>query len=541
MTPLLPENAPFNAEQRAWLSGFFAALIGSPEAMAVLPTDGPEALETPLDRSRPPAAGLGVDATVAATWHDPALALAARMERAEGLALPHRLYAAMGQQDCGQCGYLCQSYARALFDGSEQDATLCTPGGRETRRKLKELLAERDPVPGADEIATPSRSSTSPGAPARAGMSRQHPLPARLIEATPLHANGSERDTRHVAFELPADAPAYAPGDALGVLPRNDPVLVQGLLARLDLTAETILASVDPEASAFDLLSVQLDITRPSDECLELLGSLATDPVERELLMHWIEEGPEEGTDLLEVLERCPGLRPDPVRLLGSLSRLQPRLYSIASSPDARPGVVDLTVGIVRYERGGRVRHGVATGCLADAITGTTELPIYLQPSAHFHLPTDPATPIIMVGPGTGIAPFRGFLQTRARVPEALRGPSWLFFGNPHAATDFLYRQEIEGWLADGTLSRLSTAFSRDQAEKIYVQQRMREEAALLWQWLHEDGACFYVCGDARRMAGDVQAALLHIAEHAGGLEPASARRWLDRLTSDGRYLRDVY
>jgi sulfite reductase (NADPH) flavoprotein alpha-component len=540
MSPLLPESAPFTAEQRAWLNGFFAALFGAGRDAVLLPAASP-GMPLPAASAMATAAGAAVaDDGVAVTWKDPTLTLETRMERARGLALPHRLHAAMGQQDCGQCGYLCASYAQALHEGSETDTTLCVPGGRETRRKLKELLLERA-APKADgpAVASPSPSAAGVGP----GRSRQQPVRARLIETTPLHAVSEERDTRHVAIALPPGAPGYAPGDALGVLPRNDPELVARLLTRLGLAgaAASAPATAASGPAVEERLATELDITKPSDECLELLASSAEAEAERELLLTWLREGPEEGVDLLEILERCPGLRPDPDRLLASLARLQPRLYSIASSPDARPGVVELTVGVVRYERGGRRRHGVASGCLARARPGETELDVYLQPNTHFRLPADPAVPIVMVGPGTGIAPFRGFLQARAQLPSDRRGPAWLFFGNPHAARDFLYQRELEGWLADGTLSRLSTAFSRDQADKVYVQHRMREEGALLWHWLQEDAACFYVCGDAKRMAGDVEAALLEIAAHEGGLAPEAARQWLAGLAQGGRYRRDVY
>jgi len=539
MTPLLPDNAPFTPDQRAWLSGFFAALLGTDTLLDGVHTAAlPLPVDAPTPAPRTVAAPAPAADAVVVTWHDPALPLETRMQHAAGLALPHRLYAAMGQQDCGQCGYLCESYARALFDGHESDTTLCTPGGRETRRRLKDLLGERDAPPSAT-AATVAPSPQVVAIPA--GASRQHPLPARILENRPLHGPGAERDTRHVVIERPREFPPHRPGDALGVFPRNASVLIDHLLATLGLTADSLIDMDGAPALAGALLADRLDITRPSDACLTLLLGAATTASDRARLSAWLQDGPEDGVDLLDILAACPSARPDPGALLASLDRLQPRLYSIASCPVASPGRIELTVGVVRYTVDGRPRQGVASGCLADVLSTDTMLPLYLQSSTHFHLPEDPATPIVMVGPGTGIAPFRGFLQARSLVPVDRRGPAWLFFGNPHAACDFLYRDELDAWLADGTLTRLSTAFSRDQADRIYVQQRMREDGATLWQWLAEGGAHFYVCGDAKRMAADVEAALLAVAMDAGGLDANGARAWLAVLTADGRYRRDVY
>ncbi len=220
-----------------------------------------------------------------------------------------------------------------------------------------------------------------------------------------------------------------------------------------------------------------------------------------------------------------------------SLPALKPRLYSIASSPRAEPGQVHLCVGVVQAERRGRVRHGIASAFLAHRAAVHGQILATIQPS-HFRLPADPAVPVIMVGPGTGIAPFRAFLQERAAA--GLRGRSWLFFGDQHEATDFLFAGELQAWLADGTLGRLDTAWSRDQARKVYVQDRMREHAADLWRWL-QDGAHFYVCGDAMRMAKDVDTALREIAARQGGLSEAAAKDWTASLARQGRYLRDVY
>jgi sulfite reductase (NADPH) flavoprotein alpha-component len=287
-------------------------------------------------------------------------------------------------------------------------------------------------------------------------------------------------------------------------------------------------------------LAEALDIARPLDRTLDLLAGAARDPKEAAMLRRLAEaeDGAEPAdADLLDLLEAFPSARPPVADLLASLPTLKPRLYSIASSPLACRDQVELCVSVVRATRRGRVRDGIASCYLGHR--ACTEVPMLAHvQSSHFRLPADPATPVIMVGPGTGIAPFRAFLQHRHATQA--NGASWLFFGDQHEATDFLFRTEIEAWLDSGTLSRLSLAWSRDQAKKIYVQDRMRENAADLWRWL-QDGAHFYVCGDALRMAKDVDTALRDIAREQGRMDAEQARDWIVALARQGRYQRDVY
>jgi sulfite reductase (NADPH) flavoprotein alpha-component len=266
----------------------------------------------------------------------------------------------------------------------------------------------------------------------------------------------------------------------------------------------------------------------------------ATDAGEAALLRRLAEgedgAGPEDA-DLLDLLQHFPSARPPLDALVGSLPALKPRLYSIASSPAAMPGQVHLCVSVVRSRRRQRIRNGIASAFLADR--AVTHGPIFASVSvSHFRLPADPAAPVIMVGPGTGIAPFRAFLQEREAAQ--LRGRAWLFFGDQHAESDFLFRAELEAWLANGTLTRLDTAFSRDQTEKVYVQDRMIEGAAEIWRWMR-DGGYFYICGDATRMARDVDRTLRGIAQSEGGMDEIRARDWMTALARQGRYLRDVY
>jgi sulfite reductase (NADPH) flavoprotein alpha-component len=245
------------------------------------------------------------------------------------------------------------------------------------------------------------------------------------------------------------------------------------------------------------------------------------------------------GREVVDFLSSFPAARFEPAEFIALLRKLQPRLYSIASSPKAHPGEVHLTVGVVRYESHGRQRKGVCSTFLAERVElNVTPLPVFVQPSHGFRLPAEGDRPIIMIGPGTGIAPFRAFLEERRAL--GAKGRTWLFFGDQCQAHDFFYREELEPMLADGALTRLDTAFSRDQLEKIYVQHRMLENARELWEWL-EARAHVYVCGDARRMAKDVDAALHEVIQRAGGQDAAHAAEYVRQMKAERRYQRDVY
>jgi sulfite reductase (NADPH) flavoprotein alpha-component len=510
-TPVIPDNAPFSAAQRAWLNGFLAGLYGGAGQ-----------------------AGMSNAAPVAEPeeflWHDPALELTERLELAAGKPLPRRLMAAMAQLDCGQCGYLCQTYAEALAEGRETSTSLCVPGAKPTARTLKQLLAEAPAAPPATAAAAAPAKTTAPRA-----------MPVRVLAAPRLTAPGSAKDVRHIVIDLAGSGLAYLPGDSLSLAAPADPTLVAATLAALHASGNEPIACPDgTERPAREALSTQFDIARPLDRTTDLLAMSATDAAEAAALRR-LSDGEDsaepQDADLLDLLQAFPSARPPLADLLHSLPSLKPRLYSIASSMRATPGEVHLCVSAVREVRRARLRHGVASCFLADRAIDHGPIPATIQTS-HFRLPADPATPIVMVGPGTGIAPFRAFLQERAA--QSLKGRTWLFFGDQHEATDFLFAPELRGWLADGTLGRLDLAFSRDQSRKIYVQDRMREHAADLWHWL-QDGACFYVCGDATRMARDVDATLRAIAMSEGRLDEAQARDWIVALARQGRYLRDVY
>ena len=282
------------------------------------------------------------------------------------------------------------------------------------------------------------------------------------------------------------------------------------------------------------------EIRLPSDQAIEVLSSRAHDIDESRVLQAMAEGYPGAGpddADLLDLLEIFPSARPPLSELVSALDPLQPRLYSIASSPRHAEGEIHLTVAAVRYEKRARQRTGVASTFLCDRVARGAAVPVYVKPSEGFRL-AEPDRAMIMIGPGTGIAPFRAFLQERQVM--GARGQNWLFFGNPRRQTDFLFEDELTGWHRDGLLTRLDTAFSRDQEHKIYVQHRLLENAAELWAWL-EDGAHLYVCGDAERMARDVDRGLAYIVAKEGHMPPAAAKAYLARLAADDRYQKDIY
>ena len=517
---IIPENAPFSSEQRAWLNGFFAAYLGvSGEAVGQA-----DAAAEP-DEDFP--------------WHDASLAMPERLELAKDRKPERQLMAAMAQLDCGQCGYLCQTYAEAVWSGAEADMGRCVPGGKETQRKLKELLAALEPQRGG-ALAAPAAKAAAPVG------SRDRPALATLVDAHPLNRPGSGKDVRHVVLDLSATDLTYEAGDSVGVFARKNPQLVQAVLDRVGATGEEMVAFDGEALPLRQVLLSKVDIARPSDDCLLFLATRAFDGEEVLKLQALASgEGPPElaDADLLDLLMAFPSVMPSLPGLLKSLDRLQPRLYSIASSSKAHPREVHLTVSAVRWDSNERTRTGIGSCYLADFAKPGDVIPIFVQKSHGFGPPADDSAPAIMVGPGHRHRAVprlpRGARGARRGVREE-GGPQLAVLRRPEALADFLYEDQIMDWQRRGVLHRLDLAFSRDQAEKIYVQNRMQEAAADLWQWL-EEGAHFYVCGDAKRMAKDVEDTLLAIAVEQGGKSAEQAKAWLDALAKAGRYQRDVY
>ena len=362
---------------------------------------------------------------------------------------------------------------------------------------------------------------------------RQNPFPARLRENRRLNRQGSSKDTRHIVIELGSAGPTYTCGDSLGVFPRNPEPLVREFI-------ETV--GLQNEATLHETIATSLVLNRVRKKFVRAVAEKAEGPVQRRFLDIFADDKKFDhyifDRDVIDVLRDAPGVHFEPAEIPGLLNTIAPRLYSIASSPDHRPGEAHLAVALVEYTSHGRHKQGLASGYLAH-LADQSSVAVYVQPTRHFHLPA-PDRDMIMVGPGTGVAPFRAFLQHRAIHGHS--GRNWLFFGDQHATTDFLYGEEFLAAQQSRLLHKLSTAFSRDQPEKIYVQHRMEEEGAELYRWLDE-GAFFYVCGDAKRMAKDVHASLVAIVAKHGGKTLDQANEWVSEtlIQSEKRYLKDVY
>ncbi|HEY1311286.1 MAG TPA: sulfite reductase subunit alpha [Pseudolabrys sp.] len=521
----VPESAPFSQEQRTWLNGLFAGMISLDHSVTALSSEqAAKLLPDVLDRAAEEDDG--------APWHDPAMPLPDRMKLADGKPLPRRLMAAMAQQDCGQCGYNCKDYADALFVKKEERLNLCVPGGKDTARMLKKLYEEFDKAPAA------APAGTAPvAAPSAPGRSRGNPALATFVSRYRLNKAGSEKETWHIEFDLAESGLDYVVGDSFGIYPANDPALVDAVLATLDAPPDFPIGGRTLRESLTDGVSLS-----PAPDMLFQLISYLTGGERRkkaQALANGQDPDRDAATlDVLAALQKFSGIRPDPEAFIEALDVLQPRVYSISSSIKCNPGRVSLTVDAVRYAVEKRTRLGVASTFLAGRVQSGDKIRVYVQKAQHFALPADPNVPIIMIGPGTGLAPFRAFLQERQATKAP--GGNWLYFGHQRSDYDFFYKDELVAMRSSGLLSRLTLAWSRDGKEKIYVQDRMRDDGRDLWEWLTR-GAHVYVCGDALRMAKDVERALVDVVVEHGRRSPEDAARYVAELKKNDRYQADVY
>ncbi len=379
--------------------------------------------------------------------------------------------------------------------------------------------------------------------------SKDRPFLAKVTENRLLNKPGSAKETRHLVVDLTGGGFHYKAGDSIGVFPTNRPSEVDEILSRLGATGDELVSpgmlKLPVAIPLREALTARLALAAPITKMVATLAAKATDPAEKarlagllapeakEMLTAFLHE-----REFVDLLAEFPSARLTPQEFVDHLRKLMPRLYSLASSSRVHPTEAHITLAVVRYRTNNRDRVGVCSTFMADRVpVGVTPMPVFISPS-HFGPPEDGARDCIMVGPGTGIAPFRAFVQDR--VATGAMGRNWLFYGDQHRATDFLYEEEWNAWMAGGHLARLDTAFSRDQHLKVYVQDRMRENAADLWKWI-EGGACFYVCGDAKRMARDVDQALHDIVAGQGGMTPAAAAEYVKQLKKERRYQRDVY
>jgi len=594
--PVIPESAPFTPEQRAWLNGFLAGLFSH----VPLPDAGTGPAPKPLEpltilfgsqtgNAENLAKKIAKEAGqrgFAPTVQELGAFDLARLPAERNLLIVTSTYGDGEPPD----------NARAFWDKIRTDHaprlegvrfSLCALGdrnypkfcqfGKDLDARLEQLGAQRvhprqdcdvdfeepfsawlagalnalsnaagagpQTAPTTNHAASTAAAGDAPApTSSTASWSRRHPFPARLILNRKLTRDGSAKDVRHFVVSIAGSGLRYEPGDALGVRPTNDPELVQKLLHLLHAKgSEEVRIPGHPNPTPLrQALLEHLDITRIPESLLAAVAERTQSPELRSLLAPDAADALTRflaGRQIVDLLALLPGPTFTPGEFVACLRPLQPRLYSIASSPLCHPDEVHITVNIVRYTSHGRQRKGVCSSFLADRVTPDTPLPVYIHANPAFR-PPPPDTPLIMVGPGTGIAPFRAFLQHRQAI--GARGKNWLFFGDQHAATDFLYEDELSRWVKDGLLTRLDLAWSRDQAEKMYVQHRMLEHASELWRWL-EEGAAFFVCGDASRMARDVDAALHKVVQIGGGLSPDQATEYIARLRAEKRYCRDVY
>ncbi|EPT0831037.1 TPA: NADPH-dependent assimilatory sulfite reductase flavoprotein subunit [Yersinia enterocolitica] len=404
------------------------------------------------------------------------------------------------------------------------------------RQQIVAALQARVPAQSAAAVAvTPSGAvdeiTSSP-------YSKAAPLTAQLSVQQKVTGRNSEKDVRHIEIDLGDSGLRYQPGDALGIWFDNDPALVEELLALLWLKGDEQVSIDGQNISLSQALRSQLELTQNTTLIVDKYAALSRDEkliallADKPALQHYAKNTP-----IVDMVRQAPSdLNAD--QLVALLRPLTPRLYSIASSQAETESEVHITVGVVRYDIDGRPRTGGASGYLADRLEMDGDIRVFIEHNDNFRLPVNPETPVIMIGPGTGIAPFRAFMQQREA--DGATGKNWLLFGNPHFTEDFLYQVEWQRYVKDGLLTRIDLAWSRDQAHKIYVQDKLREQGAELWNWIQQ-GAHIYVCGDANRMAKDVEQVLLDVVALHGAMDAEQADEYLSELRLARRYQRDVY
>ena len=520
---VIPESAPFSEGQRSWLNGFLVGLLQLDGSVPLSPEQGAAVLQG--------VAGDGDDGE--SPWHDQTMPIAERMKLAEGRPLRRRMMAAMAQQDCGQCGYNCNDYSDAIAANSEARLNLCVPGGKQTARMLKALHEELEKAPAT---AVPAAARPVAVA-AELGRSRDNPVSATFVSRRLLNKTGSEKQTWHIEFDLGGCGLDYVVGDSFGIFARNEVGHVDQIIALLGASHTTEVNG----RTLRDVLIDDVSLSPAPDKLFELLSFITGGALRekaRALAQGDDPDGDAATLDVMAALQKFSGVRPHPEAFVEALEPLQPRLYSISSSHNATPGKLSLTVDCVRYVIGKRKRFGLASTFLAERINPGDEVKVYVQKAHGFALPQDPKTPIIMIGPGTGIAPFRAFLLDRRATGAS--GRNWLFFGHQRSDCDFFYSDELNAMKTAGSLTRLSLAWSRDGDKKFYVQDRMREVGRELWTWLAE-GANVYVCGDAKRMAKDVERALVDIVAQFGARSTDEAVSFVGELKKRGRFQQDVY
>jgi sulfite reductase (NADPH) flavoprotein alpha-component len=583
--PYIPESAPFTPAQRGWLNGFLAGLLSGAEAA---PAPAKASLKIAVLHASQSGTGEGLARKVAkelkAQGHAPtvssldgyvpaalaqeqhAILIASTYGEGDPPDAAKSFFQQLSSEAAPQLAHLSYSvlalgdthYEHFCKFGADLDHRLQSLGAKPLNPRVdcdvdvdepfarwkKDLFARLEAIALGDTAATLAEVATAAAieAPKAPQYSRENPLYAPLIDQRLLTCPTSTKQTVHLAFSLAEGDITYEAGDALGVIAKNDPALVEAVLHATHLNgSESITLAKFPAMPIAEALTHHLQINKLTRKIVERFAQATAAPQLTALLATEQQAHLEDfcyGRDVLDLLLEYPGAIADAQALASLLPKLAPRLYSISSSPLAHAGEVHTTVAVVRYRAHNRDRGGVCSTMLSARQKPGDTLPVYIQPNKRFRLPADPSAPILMIGPGTGIAPFRSFLHERRALGAT--GKNWLFFGDRSASTDFLYRDELEAMQRDGHLTQLSLAFSRDQAQKIYVQDRMAEQGSEFFRWL-QDGASVYVCGDASRMAKDVDATLHTLIEQDGALTKDAAAEYVQQLKDDHRYHRDVY
>ncbi|MDX6910749.1 NADPH-dependent assimilatory sulfite reductase flavoprotein subunit [Hafnia paralvei] len=591
MLPLTPEQlaklqsaiGEFSPNQLAWLSGYFWGMVNQqPGAVAIAPAPAVAASITVISASQTgnarrvseqlrddlTAAGLSVTLVNAGDYKFKQIAqekllLVVASTQGEGeppeeaVALHKYLFSKKAPQLTGTAfavfGLGDTSYENFCQTGKDFDTRLGELGAERLldradadvdfkaaaeawRKQVVEVLKQRVPQ------ATPAQAQASvAGSVAQvlsSPYSKESPLTATLAVNQKITGRNSDKDVRHLEIDLGDSGLSYQPGDALGVWYHNDPDLVEEIIGLVWRTGDEKITLNGQTLTLREALTDHLELTQNTTVIVEKYASLSRDERLIELLAdkHQLQQYAQT-TPLPDMIRQAPADL-DAEQLVALLRPLTPRLYSIASAQEEVGNEVHITVGVVRYNVEGRARTGGASGYLADRLEEEGELRVFIEHNDNFRLPANPQTPVIMIGPGTGIAPFRAFIQQRAA--EGAEGLNWLFFGNPHFTEDFLYQVEWQRYVKEGVLSRIDLAWSRDQNHKVYVQDKLREQGAEVWRWI-EKGAHIYVCGDANRMAKDVEQALLELLAEHGGMDAEQADEFLSELRVERRYQRDVY
>lgn len=588
--PFIPDNAPFNSEQRSWLNGFLAGIYSVAPAVAPA-ADPPPSLKiavlyasqsgTAEALARKVAKDLKAKGHVASLHslegYTPAALIAERYaifiastygegEAPDGVRPFYEQLCLERFPCCENLSYAVLALGDSNYEhfckfGLDLDNKLAALAGTRICDRINcdidldeafaqwksALYSSIDEMVAARPARTTPSSSIAVVSPVSStavpsAHTRDNPYLAPLVDKRPLTCDVSSKLTLHLAFNISGSKVTYEAGDACGVIPQNDPRLVEEILHTLNFRGSVSVQLPKAGATTLDdALLNYLQITRLTRKMIEAYATIGQCQTLFSLLVpeqqaHLEKYSYDRG--LIDLLHDYPGVLRDPADLVAMLPRLAPRLYSISSSPSAHAGEIHTTVAVVRYRSHNRERGGVCSTLLADRTSTGESLPVYIQPNKRFRLPSDSSTPIVMIGPGTGIAPFRSFLHERRALDHT--GRNWLFFGERSAATDFLYREELESMHKDGHLTRLDLAFSRDQDHKIYVQDRMMEQSSELFRWL-EDGASVYVCGDASRMAKDVDATLHTIVQKHRDCACEAAAEYVQQLKDEHRYHRDVY